>query len=224
VPRNLYKGPADERIRRALAIVAHPDDVEFYCGATVLELTDRGVAVALVVATSGDKGTRREGVTSEQLAQQREAEQRAAARTLGIEDVDFLRHPDAELFESLELRLELVRAIRRARPDLLLTFDPGGGPRFHPDHRVVGRSALDAAWPCARDRLFHPELGEPWETAEAWCCGGWAKGVVVEVGERIERKIEARLEHRSQTGDPETLRTRWRRLAAVERFRQVDLR
>ena len=224
MPRKLFSGPADRRITRALAVVAHPDDIEFYCAGSVLELTDRGVEVAFVLATSGDKGTRLPGMTPEQRAAIREQEQIAAAASLGVSQVEFLRHLDAELFESLQLRLEIVRSIRRARPDLLLTFDPGGGLRFHPDHRVIGRSALDAAWPCARDRLFHPELGEPWETAEAWCFGGWAKGVMVEVGERLERKIDARLQHKSQTGSPDTLRTRWRRMAAVERFRQVDLR
>lgn len=224
MPQKLFSGPTDKRIERALAVVAHPDDVEFYCGATVLALTDRGAEVRLLLATSGDKGTRQPGVTSAELASLREAEQLAAAQVLGAAGVDFLRHPDAELFESLELRLAIVAAIRRARPDLLLTFNPNGGARFHPDHRVVGRAALDAAWPCARDGLFHPELGEPWETSEAWCFGGYARDVVVEAGEVLERKIDARLQHRSQTSDPTGLRSRWRRLAKVERFKQVDLR
>jgi LmbE family N-acetylglucosaminyl deacetylase len=101
------------------------------------------------------------------------------------------------------------------------------GYRQHPDHRVVGRVALDAAWPCARDPLTYPDMGPPHETAEAWLFGGPAGARVdltVDVGEVLDTKIEARLEHRSQTPDPAALRRRWRRIARDERFAQVDLR
>src|SRR5581483_6293233 len=97
----LFSGPEDRRIRRALCIVAHPDDIEFYCAGTVLQLTGRGVQVAFLLATSGDKGTRDPGFTSAALAGAREAEQKAAAALLGVEAVSFLRHPDAELVETL---------------------------------------------------------------------------------------------------------------------------
>ncbi len=129
--------------------------------------------------------------------------------------------------DSLDLRGELVREIRRSRPDLLLTFDPTPGYRQHPDHRVIGRVALDAAWPCARDPLTYPEMGPPHETAEAWLFGGPPGARVdlrIDVGELLDAKIDARLEHRSQTGDPAVLRRRWRRVGREERFAQVDLR
>src|SRR4029077_4445409 len=96
------------------------------------------------------KGSRDSTVDREQLAAMRETEQEAAAYVLGVKRVTFLRHPDAELTENLDLRRELVREIRTTKPDLLLTFDPFGGYRYHPDHRVVGRVGMDAAWPCAR--------------------------------------------------------------------------
>ena len=220
----VFSGPDDRRIKRALCIVAHPDDIEFYCAGAVLRLTGRGVPVAFLLATSGDKGTRDASLSPEVVARTREAEQRAAAGLLGVADVEFLRHPDAELVETLELRAEFVAAIRRARPDLLLTFDPTPGYRYHPDHRVVGRVALDAAWPAARDPLTFPALGAPHETAEAWCFGGPAPDLEFDVGEGLERKIAARLEHRSQTGSAGQLRHRWRAIAAVERFHRVDLR
>jgi LmbE family N-acetylglucosaminyl deacetylase len=220
-----FAGPGDRRIRRALCLVAHPDDIEFYCAGTVLQLTDRGVEVRLALATSGDKGTRDRSLTGVELARTREVEQQAAAGLLGAAGVEFLRHRDAELTDNLELRGEFVGCIRRARPDVLLTFDPTPGYRGHPDHRVVGRVALDAAWPCARDPLTYPEQGEPWETAEAWCFGGPGKpNLVVDVREQLDRKIAARLEHKSQTGSPAALRARWRRIGAEERFVQVDLR
>jgi LmbE family N-acetylglucosaminyl deacetylase len=220
----LFSGPEDRRIKRALCIVAHPDDIEFYCAGTVLKLTRRGVTVAFLLATSGDKGTSDPAVSSAALAKTREAEQVAAARALGVEEVEFLRHPDAELVESLALRGQFVAAIRRARPDLLLTFDPTPAYRYHPDHRVVGRVALDAAWPTARDRLSFPALGAPHETAEAWCFASPDPDLLVDVRDVLEPKIASRLEHRSQTPSPVRLRHRWRAIGAEERFHRVDLR
>jgi LmbE family N-acetylglucosaminyl deacetylase len=220
----LFSGPDDRRIQRALCIAAHPDDIEFFCAGAVLLMTGRGVAVDFVLATSGDKGTSNPDVTASSLAATREREQHTAARRLGAAGVRFLGHRDAELVDSLELRGELVREIRRSRPHVLLTFDPTPGYRQHPDHRVVGRAALDAAWPCARDRLTYPEMGSPHETAEVWLFGGPNPGLRVSVAEVLEAKIEARLEHRSQTANPLVLRRRWRRIAATEKFVQVDLR
>jgi LmbE family N-acetylglucosaminyl deacetylase len=222
--RRPFSGPDDGGIRRALCVAAHPDDLEFYCGGTVLMLTRRGVAVDLVLATSGDKGTRDESIGSAELAAAREREQTEAAKLLGIIDVRFLRHPDCGLTESLELRGEFVREIRRSRPDLLLTFDPKPKYKQHPDHRVTGRVAMDAAWPCARDRLTHPTMGPPHETAEAWLFEATRVDLEVDVGAHLEDKINARLLHRSQTRGAVALRARWRRTARVERFVQVDLR
>src|SRR4029077_17614805 len=99
--RKLFTGPDDRRIKRAMCIVAHPDDIEFYCGGTVLKMTRRGVLVDFVVATSGDKGSHDSNVDREQLAATRETEQEAAAYVLGVKRVTFLRHPDAELTENL---------------------------------------------------------------------------------------------------------------------------
>ncbi len=190
----------------------------------MLQLTRRGVTVDFVLATSGDKGTVDPSLTSEDLAAVRESEQLASAERLGAGRVSFLRHRDAELTESLDLRGELVREIRASLPDLILTFDPTPGYRQHPDHRVIGRVVLDAAWPCARDRLSYPEMGPPHKTAEAWLFASPNPNLEVDVADELETKIAARLEHRSQTASPSGLRARWRRFAGVERFTQVDLR
>src|SRR5580704_14767652 len=101
----LFSGPDDRRIKRALCIVAHPDDIEFYCAGVVLMMTARGVVVDFVLATSGDKRAR---------------EQELAADVLGVKRVAFLRHPDAELVEDLVLRKEFVAEIRTTKPDVLL--------------------------------------------------------------------------------------------------------
>jgi len=220
----LFSGPADKRIKRALCIVAHPDDIEFYCAGSVAQMAGRGVVVDFVIATSGDKGTRDARQTRAQLASTREKEQKAAAQVLGAAEVTFLGHPDAELTESLELRQEFVREIRRSKPDVIFTFDPTPGYRQHPDHRTVGRVSLDAAWPSARDPLTFPRMGPPHNTAEAWCFAGPDPNLEVDVSAELEIKIRARLAHASQTPSPAGLRARWRHIAKIERFHQVDLR
>ena len=220
----LFSGPGDRRIKRALCIVAHPDDIEFYCGGAVVQMTRRGVAIDFVLVTSGDKGARDASKTRAKVARTREREQELAADVLGVKHVVFLRHPDAELVESLELRQEFVREIRASKPDILLTFDPNVPYRFHPDHRVVGRVALDAAWPSARDPLTFPKSGPPHETAEAWCFGGLQPTLEVDVSDALSKKIEARLAHASQTRSPATLMRRWRATAGIEKFHQVNLR
>jgi LmbE family N-acetylglucosaminyl deacetylase len=223
LPR-LFAGPLDKRIKRALCLVAHPDDIEFYCAGTVMLMTSHGTLVDFVIATSGDKGARTAAKSSAQVARVREREQQKAAEILGVHNVRFLRHADAELVDDLALREELVREIRTTRPDVLLSFDPNVPYRFHPDHRAVGRVALDAAWPCARDPLTYPTAGPPHETAEAWCFGGVQPNLEVDVREVLDTKIKARLAHASQTGNAATLARRWRSMAAVEKFHQVNLR
>jgi LmbE family N-acetylglucosaminyl deacetylase len=220
----LFIGPDDRRIKRALCILAHPDDAEFYCGGTIAKMTGRAVHVDVVLATSGDKGARDTAKSRAKVARIREREQEAAADLLGTRSVVFLRHPDAELVESLELREEFVRVIRASKPDVLLTFDPNVLYRYHPDHRVVGRVALDAAWPSARDPLTFPDAGAPHETAEAWCFATPDPNLEVDVSDVIDKKIAARLAHSSQTSSPTSLRRRWRAIGRAEKFHQVDLR
>jgi len=183
-----------------------------------------GATVDFVLATSGDKGARDASKSRAKVARIREREQELAAGVLGVERVAFLRHADAELVESLELREEFVREIRTTKPDVILTFDPNVPYRFHPDHRVVGRVALDAAWPSARDPLTFPKAGPPHETAEAWCFGGLQPTLEVDVGDVLTKKIEARLAHASETTSPAALTRRWRAMARVEKFHQVNLR
>ena len=220
----MFTGPEDKRIKRALCIVAHPDDIEFYCAGVVLMMAAHGAVVDFVVATSGDKGARDATRSRAKMAQIREREQELAADVMGVKRVAFLRHPDAELVESLELRKEFVAEIRTTKPDVILTFDPNVPYRFHPDHRVVGRVALDAAWPSARDPLTFPKAGTPHETPEAWCFGGVAPNLEVDVGGVLTKKIEARLAHSSQTRSPQALMRRWRAMARIEKFHQVNLR
>src|SRR5262245_59905234 len=100
----------------AMAIVAHPDDVEFSCGGTLARWAKAGARVAYVLCTSGDVGIAAEGMTKQRAIEIRESEQRAAAEIIGAQEVVFLREPDGMLQATMELRKRLVREIRRFRP------------------------------------------------------------------------------------------------------------
>src|SRR4051794_22803741 len=132
--------PAGEP-RRALAVFAHPDDVDFGAAGTVARWTDEGWDVRYVVVTRGQKGAWDAHMDPDEYGALREKEQRAAAAAVGVTDVTFLDWMDSEVFDDLELRLALSRQFRRHRPHRLLTLDPQPLPtdRFvnHPDHRAV---------------------------------------------------------------------------------------
>jgi LmbE family N-acetylglucosaminyl deacetylase len=151
----MESGQADTR-PRVMAIFAHPDDAEFLCSGTIARFVESGYRAQYVLATSGDKGSDNPQATAEQLVATREAEQRAAARVLGVEEVTFLRHADGEVEVSIPFRRELAEVLRKGRPDIVLTFDPWQRYQIHPDHRAVGQTALDAV-AAARDHMYYPE-------------------------------------------------------------------
>jgi LmbE family N-acetylglucosaminyl deacetylase len=197
--------PVEERwaaYERALVVTAHPDDAEFLAGGTIAKLCDMGLSVTLCVATSGDKGTRNASLRSQELAAIREAEQRAAAKVLGLEHCIFWGMPDGFLEETHELREQVVRLIRELRPDLMITWD-GHRPGFnHTDHRVIGRVVRDALYPAAHDPLYYPEhagqgLG-PHRSAELLLAGAHDPDHHVDISEYLERKVDAVLCHTSQ--------------------------
>ena len=204
-----------------LAIAAHPDDIESWCAGTLAAAIDRGATVRLLLVTSGDKGTRDPDATSQQVASLREGEARDAAALLGLADVAFLRHADGEVEDSRALRGGIVGAIRQQRPTIVFTHDPEHpDPPYltHRDHRIVGRAALDAAYPLARDRLSFPEHAAeglaPHAVREVWLFASASADTYVDIGRSFERKVAARLAHRSQTEDAAALRLGWRDRAA----------
>src|SRR5947209_7247834 len=187
-------------IDRVLIIVAHPDDIESWCAGTVCRFTDAGKQGAYVLCTSGDKGTGDPTLTPQQVAAIREAEQMEAAHILGVASVTFLHWPDSEVEPTLALRRELVRQVRRHRPDLVITHDPAPPYRLHPDHRAVGRATLDAIFPCARDPLTFPEHlqqeGLPAHIVpEAWLFATEMPDMWIDIATTLPRKIAARLAH-----------------------------
>jgi LmbE family N-acetylglucosaminyl deacetylase len=146
---------------RALAIGAHPDDVDFGCGATLAKWAAHGCEVHVLVCTDGSKGTWDESADIDELIRLRQDEQRAAARALGATgEVGFLGRHDGELDSGLETRRQVADFIRRTRPTVVLGHDPWKRYRLHPDHRHAGWLTTDGIV-AARDPKFFPELRTP---------------------------------------------------------------
>lgn len=204
-----------------MAIAAHPDDIESWCGGTLAQTIDNGCSVRLLLVTSGDKGSSERGSDPRAVAMLREKEATEAAGRLGISEVAFLRYPDGDVEDTRRLRGELVAWIRRWRPDVLFTHDPEHPfPPYltHRDHRVVGRVALDAVYPLARDALVFPEQAvdglRPHAVKEVWLFSSAVASSYVDISSGFDRKIHARLAHNSQTPDPSALPENWRARAA----------
>jgi len=204
-----------------MAIAAHPDDIESWCAGTLALAIDAGSTVRLLLVTSGDKGSSDPLDTPSDVAERREREALEAAGRLGIADVAFLRYPDGDVEDTRRLRSELAAHIRRWRPAVVFTHDPEYPyPPYltHRDHRIVGRTALDAIYPLARDRLSFPEHAQegltPHAVGEVWLFSSQQSTTFVDISAGLERKIAAGLAHESQISDPEAMRHGWRDRAA----------
>lgn len=225
----------------AMAIVAHPDDIEFSCAGTLARWAKAGARISYVLCTSGDVGIVKAGMTKARAAEIREAEQREAAHIAGAAEVIFLGEPDGMVEASLHLRKKLVREIRRFRPEVVVTGDPqmlwaSEGYINHPDHRAVAWAAVDAIFPaCGQPNLFE-ELEEEGLTAhkvrKVYITGWGAGDVYVSIDETIDIKVAALKAHKSQMGDwdVETNLKQWaadrakdHEMNYAERFRVITL-
>jgi len=151
----------------ALAIGAHPDDVEFGCGATLAKWSAAGTVVHHVICTDGSKGSWDPATDTAALVVTRQAEQRAAAGALGATGrCVFLGWPDGELDSGLRQRWEVAYWIRELQPTVVLGHDPWKRYRLHPDHRHAGLLAVEGVV-AARDPHFFPEQALPHHRPEA---------------------------------------------------------
>ena len=188
-----------------LVVTPHPDDAEGGVGGTIAQWSALGRRVVLVVCTNGDKGTSDRSITSEELAEIRQNEQRKAAEVLGIGEVVFLGYPDQGLPDSVELRERIVRQIRTHRPETLVTIDPNRKYIRHRDHHNAGRVTLDAVFPYARDHLAYPEHLreglEPHKVRQVYLWGSEEPDSFLEITEdAFQKKREALHCHVSQVG------------------------
>ncbi|MFB0630085.1 PIG-L deacetylase family protein [Streptomyces sp. AB3(2024)] len=194
--------------QRALAVVAHPDDLEYGCAAAVADWTDGGREVVYVLATRGEAGI--DTIAPDECAPLREAEQRASAAVVGVSTVEFLGHRDGVVEYGLGLRRDIAAAIRRHRPELVITLNhrdtwggPGGGGSWNtPDHRAVGRATLDAAAD-AGNRWIFPELIserglEPWDGVRWVAVAGTATPThAADATPGLERSVRSLMEHKA---------------------------
>jgi len=183
---------------RVLAIGAHPDDIEFGCGATLAKWSAAGSEIWLLVLTDGSKGSWDPGADPAELASLRVDEQAAAARVLGAVEALHAGFVDGELANGHHERAAVVSVIRRARPNVLLTHDPWKRYRLHPDHRAGGFLVLDAVV-AARDPHFFPDDGlEHHRPDDILLFEADEVDHYESVDRSVQQKIDALLAHRSQ--------------------------
>jgi LmbE family N-acetylglucosaminyl deacetylase len=229
--------------KRAMLIYAHPDDIEFTIAGSVARWVKSGSEVHYVVITDGNVGSHEEGMTADRLIETRREEQRAAAKVVGAKECIFLGYHDGLLQPTLELRKELVRLIRKIKPDVVVcgdptNFFPSENWINHPDHRAAGQSALDATFPAAEMRLLYPDLEAegltPHKVNYVYVSNPLQEpNYYIETSDTIDLKIEALRQHKSQMGewDPEEPIKKWNAetgkkvgFAYAERFLRITLR
>ena len=215
----------DRTPRRVLAVVAHPDDLEYGASALVARWTAAGADVTYLLATRGEAGI--DGLAPAESARVRTQEQVASAAVVGVSRVEFLDHPDGTVEPGLRLRRDLALAIRRHRPDTLLLSNHretwGPGRLNSPDHRHVGQAALDAIGDAGNRWIFPASEGEPAPhggVREALVCGSPQATHAADVTGTVDLAVASLAEHRAYLqglgdhpmADPEVLRD-WLELA-----------
>lgn len=217
-PAPLEPMPTDWQ--KALAVVAHPDDLEYGCAAAIADWTDGGREIVYLLATRGEAGI--DTIDPDACAPLREAEQRASAAVVGVSTVEFLDHRDGVVEYGPDLRRDIAAAIRRHRPELVITLNhrdtwggaDGGGNWNSPDHKAVGRATLDAASD-AGNRWIFPELLtehglEPWDGVRWVAVSGTTTPThAADAGPGLERSVKSLMEHKAYIAaltdeDPET--------------------
>lgn len=205
------------KTERALAVVAHPDDVDFGAAATIATWVDEGIEVTYLICTDGDAGGFDPSVPREDIAGIRQEEQRAAAKEVGVTDVRFLGYPDGRLVPSFELRRDISRVIRQVRPQRVVMQSPEiNWERIgasHPDHRAAGEATLNALYPDARNPFTHTTLLqdeglEAWTVHDVWVMAAGQSGGAnrwVDVTDTFDRKVAALRRHASQTAHMDDL-------------------
>ncbi len=211
----------DEVPARALAVYAHPDDVEVACGGTLARWARAGGEVHLVVVCQGDKGSTDPATDPALLAATRAEEVAEAVAVLGLASCRLVGLPDGEVEVTAELIGELVAAVRSLRPAVVVAPDPTAllfGRRYvnHRDHRVVGSATLDAVAPAAAMPHYFPDRGPAWPVRELWLSGTLEPDVHVDIEPVLAVKAAALACHRSQVDLPGEL------LASVVEQRAED--
>lgn len=208
-----------EEPQTILVVLAHPDDPEFFCGATIARWTSLGHTVHYCLLTRGDKGVREKAVDPSELGRIREVEQRNAGNILGVCNIRFLDFEDGYLVPDLVARKAVTRAIRQIKPDVVVSCDPtyifGDTNINHPDHRAAGQIVVDAVFPAVGNPMYFPDLIdreslEPVSVKELWLSVTGTPNTTVDVTAFWEKKVQALHCHVTQISDMNQLDERMR--------------
>ena len=212
-------------VQRVLVIMAHPDDPDFTCAGTAIQMARQGIEVTYMILTNGDKGNHNPEITRNQLIAMRKIEQRKAAELCGVKQVLFMGEEDGFLRPTRSIRKRVTREIRRIRPEIIICPHPdrylvGDGYINHPDHRNAGLVALEAIFPAADNPMFYPDMADegylPHQISQLYVSGHDQPNVRIDITEDIDLKIQAILCHKSQISNPEEAPARWKERWAVK--------
>jgi LmbE family N-acetylglucosaminyl deacetylase len=203
----------DDETERVLAVVAHPDDIDFGGAGTVAKWTKAGIEVSYCIVTDGQAGGFEPDRDRSEMPAVRRAEQTAAAGHVGVRDLHFLGYEDGSVEPTEELVRDLVRVIRKVRPQRLLGQSPDRKwsrlPVSHPDHLATGGATVRAFYPAAGNPFAFPELSEEgleaWKVGELWMMEHPETNHYVDMTDTFDLKLAALMSHTSQHPDPDRL-------------------
>ena len=212
-------------MHKFLVISPHPDDLDFGCAGTIAKLTKEGNTVEELIVSDGSKGNHVVGFDGKKLAAIRKKEEEAAAKVLGAKKVHFLNEVDGEVENTKSLRKKIVKAVRRIKPDIILSFDPSSLQfesvyRSHRDHRMAAEAAFDALYPALGNSSFFPELVQqgfaPHKAKEIWFFATPRPNKFVDISKTMDLKIKALQCHKSQIADMKAMESRIKERARKE--------
>lgn len=201
-----------------LIVAAHPDDPEFGCGATVAKYIKLGATAYYLICTNGDRGSKQQTIDKKDLTELRQKEQKNAANIIGTKETFFLDHEDGNLIADINFKEEIVKIIRRLKPDIIFTHDPSWYYSFrenfasvnYNDHRKTGEATLDAIYPLARAGASFPDHAKegltPHTVKEIYLFNFSDPNYVEDVTDTMETKMKAIIEHKSQVNDLDQIR------------------
>jgi len=202
-----------DEINSALAVMAHPDDVDFSAAGLVAQLTDAGAEVTYCLVSDGQAGGFDRSIERTTMASIRREEQTKAAAELGVSNLIFLGRMDGEVTFDLTLRHDLTRVIRQVRPQVVITHPPeinvASVYGSHADHVATGQATWSAVYPDSRNPFAFPELltsgYEPWSVEEIWIIHHPNSNVTLDITDQFDRKIRALRCHLSQHEHPDDM-------------------
>ena len=198
----------DSEVERILVVTAHPDDLDFGAGGTIAQWSAKGIEISYCICTNGDQGGNDPKITREEMKQIRRGEQTEAGKVLGVSDIHFLDYRDGWLTPTIELRKDIVRVIRKVRPQRMLIQSPERNwnrlGASHPDHLAAGEAAIQAIYPdsgnpFAFEDLLLDEKLEPWSIKEVWVMMADGSDHHVDITDTFDLKMQALAAHASQT-------------------------